>query len=303
MSSANSLASATDLPYPSFGGWVKTRRNELDWSQAKLAGRVGCALDTIRAIEQNRNNYRPSLEMAARLAECLEILPSQRADFVSLARNGVADRETDQPPEVPPDAVPNPAPNQSLQRTWMERLKRHHTFFLGITPLSVLTLTIFILVAVISVVMLVGGWLLVRSRTSPQLTIELPGGIFLAGDSPRVQVLVDGRAISSGEKIPRNARLEIKFNVQNTGVQSVLLGTLEAGARGPCADACTWNSNLQSFTRVRNLTLKPGETFAYESSRVLDEPGYYFVEPVIQDTYGKYGGIHPFTRIEFQVGD
>jgi len=68
----------------SFGDWVRRQRKALDLTQAALAGRVGCAKVTIKKIE--RDERRPSPQMAERLADCLALPQHQRAHFVRMAR-------------------------------------------------------------------------------------------------------------------------------------------------------------------------------------------------------------------------
>jgi transcriptional regulator with XRE-family HTH domain len=58
----------------SFGYWVRRRRKALDLTQAALASQVGCATITIKKIE--RDERRPSLTMAERLADFLIIKPA-----------------------------------------------------------------------------------------------------------------------------------------------------------------------------------------------------------------------------------
>jgi predicted ATPase/transcriptional regulator with XRE-family HTH domain len=68
----------------SFGYWVRRQRKALDLTQAELARRVGCAEGTIRMLEADAR--RPSRQIAARLADQLEIAPSDRAIFIRAAR-------------------------------------------------------------------------------------------------------------------------------------------------------------------------------------------------------------------------
>ncbi len=68
----------------SFGDWVRRQRKALDLTQAALAQRVGCAKVTINKIE--RDERRPSLQMAKRLAGCLAIPQRQKEHFVRMAR-------------------------------------------------------------------------------------------------------------------------------------------------------------------------------------------------------------------------
>ena len=68
----------------SFGYWVRRRRKALDLTQAKLAQKVGCAVVTIRKIE--RDERRPSLQMAKLLADHLEIPSADRETFLRRSR-------------------------------------------------------------------------------------------------------------------------------------------------------------------------------------------------------------------------
>jgi transcriptional regulator with XRE-family HTH domain/tetratricopeptide (TPR) repeat protein len=65
----------------SFGYWIRRRRMALDLTQAALAARVGCAPVTIRKIE--RDERRPSRQMAIRLAACLAIPPQDHDRFIA----------------------------------------------------------------------------------------------------------------------------------------------------------------------------------------------------------------------------
>src|SRR5262245_12595846 len=66
------------------GNWIRRRRAELDLTQELLAEQVGCAVDTIRALENGRR--RPSRPMADRLATVLHIPQEERAEFLAAAR-------------------------------------------------------------------------------------------------------------------------------------------------------------------------------------------------------------------------
>ncbi len=72
----------------SFGNWLKQRRKALDITQAELARRVGCATVTLQKIELDER--RPSIPMAERLAEVLDLLPPERLAFLQSARGEMA---------------------------------------------------------------------------------------------------------------------------------------------------------------------------------------------------------------------
>ena len=68
----------------SFGYWVRRRRKALDLTQTALAQRVGCSVVTIRKIE--RDERRPSLQMAELLANHLVIPEADQKKFLRMAR-------------------------------------------------------------------------------------------------------------------------------------------------------------------------------------------------------------------------
>src|SRR5262245_16930085 len=97
------------------GDWIRRRRAELDLTQELLAEQVGCAVDTIRALENGRR--RPSRPMADRLATVLHIPPAERAAFMAAARSPAlapaAPALPDEPGKTEPIAgqsAPFPAP-------------------------------------------------------------------------------------------------------------------------------------------------------------------------------------------------
>jgi predicted ATPase/class 3 adenylate cyclase len=86
--------------YVSFGAWLQRRRKALDLTQAELAERVGCALGTIRKIETDER--RPSKQIAARLANQLQLAPEQQAVFLKAARAEVGADRLAPPTQIQP---------------------------------------------------------------------------------------------------------------------------------------------------------------------------------------------------------
>lgn len=68
----------------SFGYWVQQRRKLLDLTRPQLAQRVGCSPVTIKKIE--RDERRPSLQIANLLADQLVIPAPDRDKFIRMAR-------------------------------------------------------------------------------------------------------------------------------------------------------------------------------------------------------------------------
>ena len=79
---------------------VKERRGVLGLTQTELARRVGCATITVRKIEAN--DIRPSVQIAQRLAEALDVPQAEQRSFVRLARM-----------EKPVSPIPPPPPDLS----------------------------------------------------------------------------------------------------------------------------------------------------------------------------------------------
>jgi transcriptional regulator with XRE-family HTH domain/tetratricopeptide (TPR) repeat protein len=67
----------------SLGYWIKRRRKALDLTRAGLAARVNCSSDTIKKIE--RDERRPSLQIAGLLADALQLTPEEREQFLTTA--------------------------------------------------------------------------------------------------------------------------------------------------------------------------------------------------------------------------
>ncbi len=101
----------------SFGEWVKHRRKLMDLTQVQLAQRVGCAVITLKKIE--RDERRPSQEMAELLAEHLAVSQAERAQFLSMARGQfVAATPSSDELRTPPylAAIPHHAPSRFVAR-------------------------------------------------------------------------------------------------------------------------------------------------------------------------------------------
>src|SRR5688572_16382742 len=75
-------------PDKSFGQSLKLYRQSRDLTQADLAEQVGCATESIRKMEANRQ--RPSKFLAARLADILVIPAEERPEFLALARTRIS---------------------------------------------------------------------------------------------------------------------------------------------------------------------------------------------------------------------
>ena len=84
-----------------FGEWLRRRRRGLDLTQQELANQAGCAVSTLRKIEAGER--RPSKELAAQFAICLDIGSEEYDHFITFART-----------EPYPDRPAPPAPAAHL---------------------------------------------------------------------------------------------------------------------------------------------------------------------------------------------
>ena len=73
----------------SFGEWAQKRREFLGLTRVKLANLVGCSPITIKKIE--RDERRPSVQIAELLAEHLQLPPTHTNDFLRKARGEFID--------------------------------------------------------------------------------------------------------------------------------------------------------------------------------------------------------------------
>ena len=80
----NFVMSDSISPFPSFGHWLKRLRAQQDLTQEALAELAYCSVQTIRFFESGKR--RPSVAMAERLAQVLQVPTAQLAAFTQLAR-------------------------------------------------------------------------------------------------------------------------------------------------------------------------------------------------------------------------
>ncbi|MEX2535331.1 MAG: tetratricopeptide repeat protein [Trueperaceae bacterium] len=86
-----------------FGHWLQQRRKSMKLTQEQLAGLAACSVATIRKVEADER--RPSIGIAGRLAEALEVPAGERDAFLRFARGGWSDD-----PAVTPQDPPTPLP-------------------------------------------------------------------------------------------------------------------------------------------------------------------------------------------------
>jgi len=115
----------------SFGNWVQYRRQLMGWTRPELAQRLACAVITVKKIE--RDERRPSLQMAELLANHLTVPRALRADFLRMARGkyvpslSVAQLELYPPAFLrqEPRPSPLPAPRFVARQAELAQLEAH----------------------------------------------------------------------------------------------------------------------------------------------------------------------------------
>ena len=109
----------------SFGEWVQTRRNQLRLSRPELARQIHCSPVTIKKIE--RDERRPSPELAQLLATHLQIPEAEQDDFVRRARGEFISEMRSPAEMLIVEAQSVPANGQPPQHNLPQRL----TSFIG----------------------------------------------------------------------------------------------------------------------------------------------------------------------------
>ena len=67
-----------------FGEWLRRQRTARRLTRGEFADRVGCSVAMLRKIEDGER--RPSSQLAELMADCLDVMPEERATFVRVAR-------------------------------------------------------------------------------------------------------------------------------------------------------------------------------------------------------------------------
>jgi hypothetical protein len=121
-----------------------------------------------------------------------------------------------------------------------------------------------------------------------------------------VVVTHNGQPLEPGATIRVHESISVSFRLMNVDTQTIMLEKIVIGARGPganCAlEAQKWDaSNGVPFNARQSQTLMPGEIYEYRDTRSFFEPGLYFIEPLIEDSSGKWHGVSPFTCLDVIV--
>lgn len=93
----------------SFGYWLRLKRRALDLTRLELAERIGYSAATIRKIEDEER--RPSVQIAARLAEIFNIPQNERESFLGFARGDWKSAPAESNEDLPwrASAIPPPS--------------------------------------------------------------------------------------------------------------------------------------------------------------------------------------------------
>jgi predicted ATPase/DNA-binding XRE family transcriptional regulator len=105
----------------SFGEWLKQQRKRLHLTQGEVAAQTHCAIATIKKIE--RDQRRPSAELAELLAQALHVPPAQHDIFIQCARG-----------QRPVDALVVEAQDEDAQKPVPHLFRRPALLPLSATP-------------------------------------------------------------------------------------------------------------------------------------------------------------------------
>lgn len=137
-----------------------------------------------------------------------------------------------------------------------------------------------------------------RMTLAPQggSVLDIVGGLEL---SPMTKVADGTLLVETGQLVSAT------FRVYATGSQVAQLNATKVAVRGPGACALGWSAPMVDFPATSAVTVRPGESYLYQQTRVFTVPGVYFAEPVklgIEPGVG-WGGIRPHPRVWFRVVD
>ena len=123
------------------------------------------------------------------------------------------------------------------------------------------------------------------------------------GEFWRTRLFDGSRFIQNYDTIAVGTRVTMTFSLRNHKAKPALLRNLVAGARGPNVLEQGWSASTMDFPSVQNILIEPYKTYTFTASRIYDQPGNYFLEPMFEDEAGDWRAIADFTRITFFVAD
>jgi hypothetical protein len=137
-----------------------------------------------------------------------------------------------------------------------------------------------------------------------QISYQTPaGGWRMLGERVRAAV---GRGLEFTRSLtltPSGSRSNLVlavFEVTNAGTSPIRLRRLGVALRGPGCPLNNWGCTRRpDYPFAVNVTLDPGESFAFRSWRLLQEPGRYFAQVSVQDATGVWDRIG--VRINYTV--
>lgn len=98
--------------------------------------------------------------------------------------------------------------------------------------------------------------------------------------------------------------LEAQFMVRNRAGKPYIIPQLLAASRRIVQCENDWDNPEVDFVGIDQIVLGSQETYTYRQQQVFDEPGIYFVQPIIQPFYpgtSEGWGISPDPRLYFEV--
>jgi hypothetical protein len=115
------------------------------------------------------------------------------------------------------------------------------------------------------------------------------------------QTIVARGEVTAITPIKVGEMVTVFFAIQNSDTHPIRIKSLGCGAQGPSNRKADWSDPMAPFPTVSDIFLQPGEIYEFRQSRAFFAPGNYFVEPTMEDALGRWGGVQPFSRINFVV--
>lgn len=123
-----------------------------------------------------------------------------------------------------------------------------------------------------------------------------------AGNVPPPECLILSQVLSlSKARAYVGQEIEASFVLRNNSRQPATIRRLVAAARGPAGPEQGWNAPQVDFPALTDIVLAPGKELVYRQRRTFDRAGSYFVEPAYMSADGKWNGVWPWSRLEYEV--
>ena len=154
--------------------------------------------------------------------------------------------------------------------------------------------------------MAVVGFVSAQRKNPAELQKQVGETRLVGEEGQRISIATNRGGWQPGEPIRVGEMVTVSFTVENIDDHPITFQRLGMGGRGPEATCKQpkeqkWSWQNTPFSEAENLIVQPGERYTYIASRVYSKPGSYFVEPILQDVFDRWGGVPPFSCVDLMV--